>query len=361
MKRREAGFSLIEMLIGIAISVFVLAAAITFFLVSARQFKVQTKIVETNVEGILGLELLRRDLEGIGFGLPWNPPALAAYAERPSSSNPAEVAALNDSPNPPRAVLSIDNATTTVNRSDYLVIKSTRVGMDNAAGKWTTLDQAGNKRRWTPASENINDTDYVYVLAVGTADSNRRSLVDPGTPYTTFNSSDLTNLYAPVEVAVANIVYGVGRTQPVRPFNRADYHIIGENIPRHCAPGTGVLVKDVIEHNANGTVRERLPLLDCVADMQVLFGLDTNGDGAVELPFVSDITGLNAEQIRTQLAEVRVHILAQEGMQDNTYRTPTDFIFVGSDNVGSSFDVRGLRNFRWRNYSIVVKPQNLAR
>lgn len=358
MKRREEGFTLIEMLISIAISMFVLAAALTFFLISVKQYKVQTKIVETNVEGILGLELLRQDLESLGFGLPWNPSPLPgpAYTERPGHAV-AAISALDDTPNPPRAVVGIDNAAFTVNQSDYLVIKSARVGMGDAAGKWTTLKQSTVKRTWVPAGENIAANDYVIVLSVGTTDANRRSLVTSGTPYTQYNN---TNGFIPTEPFSANIVYGIDNVPPVRPFNRAEYYISNAGVPQRCAPNTGILVKAVVAHDASGSTPDLLPLLDCVADMQVVYGLDTNADGAVEPPWLSDISGMTAANIRTQLAEVRVHILAQEGERDVAYTTPTDNIFVGSEGQGRNFDVSGNRNYRWRVYSIVVKPKNLA-
>lgn len=357
MKRREEGFTLIEMLISIAISMFVLAAALTFFLISVKQYKVQTKIVETNVEGILGLELFRQDLESLGFGLPWNPSPLPgpAYTERPFET--VAIAALDDTPNPPRPVVGIDNAAFTVNQSDYLVIKSARVGMGDAAGKWTTLKQSTVKRTWVPAGENIAANDYVIVLSVGTTDANRRSLVTSGTPYTQYNN---TNGFIPTEPFSANIVYGIGDVLPVRPFNRAEYYISNAGVPQRCAPNTGILVKAVVAHDASGSTPDLLPLLDCVADMQVVYGLDTNADGAVEPPWLSDISGMTAANIRTQLAEVRVHILAQEGERDVAYTTPTDNIFVGSEGQGRDFDVSGNRNYRWRVYSIVVKPKNLA-
>jgi hypothetical protein len=67
-----------------------------------------------------------------------------------------------------------------------------------------------------------------------------------------------------------------------------------------------------------------------------------------------------AADIRAQLAEVRVYILAQQGQRDDSYRTPTDNIYVGLPGVGRNFDVSGYRNYRWKLYSIVVKPKNLA-
>ena len=147
---------------------------------------------------------------------------------------------------------------------------------------------------------------------------------------------------------------------PFRPFNRAEYYIDNTAVPQRCAPNTGVLVKAVVAHNASGTTPTLLPLIDCVADMQVVYGLDNNADGAVEA-WSSDISvGMTAADIRTQLAEVRVHLLAQEGQRDDSYTTPSNTIFVGSQGVGRNFDVSGYRNYRWKLYSIVVKPKNLA-
>jgi len=114
---------------------------------------------------------------------------------------------LNDSPNAPRAVLSVNDPGFTFNNSDYLVIKSARVGMSDAAGKWTTLTQANLKRSWTPNSENLVGDDYVIVLAVGSTDANRRSLVTSGTFYTQYTTAG-TSGFVPVEPYSANIVYG---------------------------------------------------------------------------------------------------------------------------------------------------------
>ena len=72
MRRRNAAFTLVELMIAMAIVMLVLYAAINFFIVSVRQYKVQAKITETNVEGILGLEFLRKTWRVWGSVLPWN-------------------------------------------------------------------------------------------------------------------------------------------------------------------------------------------------------------------------------------------------------------------------------------------------
>jgi prepilin-type N-terminal cleavage/methylation domain-containing protein len=366
LRRREAAFTLVELMIAMAIVMVVLYAAINFFIVSVRQYKVQTKITETNVEGVLGLELFRQDLESIGFGLPWN--NLGNYTEKTGNGS-----ALNDGNGiAPRAVLSIDSGGGfTVNNSDYLVIKSARVGMSNAAGKWTTLTQPGDKRTWSSAEENLEPTDYVIVLAVGSTVANRRSLVPhvaTGTFFTQFNN---TGGFVPVEPYSANIVYGIDNVIPARPFNRAEYYIANTDVPRRCAPNTGVLVKAVVD--AAGDTPTLLPLLDCVADMQVEYGLDTNADGFVDSWSPNAPAGMTAATIRAQLLEVRVHVLAQEGQRDDSYAYLSDNVSVGNENAaGRSFvftsfgfassgnTANNFRHYRWKVYNIVVKPNNLA-
>jgi len=353
MRRGESGFSLLELMIALVIVASVLAAASTFFIGTVRQYKVQTKITESNVEGVLGLELLRQDVESLGFGLPWN--NLAAYTER--SGVHASITALNGSPNAPRAVVSIPNATSTVslNNSDYLVIRSARVGMDNAAGKWTTLSSTNGKRNWGSQDDDLENADYVVVLDPGTVDSNRQSLV--GT--STFAG---TGGLVPTETFQTNIVYGIGAVAPVRPFNRADYYIADNAAyprPWHCASNTGVLVKGAIAHDGSGTAT-LFPLLDCVAEMKVVYGLDTDADPLTALVPSNDISGLTADAIRTQLKEVHIHIVAQVGQRDDSYTYPATSVSVGSGGFTDNVDVSGFRNYRWKVYNIVVRPKNLT-
>ena len=390
MKKREGGFSLIELVIAVAIVLVVLASAMSFFIISMKQFKTQTKITASGMEGIMGLELLRRDIEDMGFGLPWN--NLPAYTEANGNA-----AVLNDGPNiAPRAIVGMDNPGFTLNNSDYLAIKSAKVGVvavtgvgrTSPAGKWTHLGYTGNKRVWAPASENMVDSDHVIVLAVGSTDANRRWLVNPaGASYTTYNN---TAAYVPDEMRSTNIIYGIADSSTpmlVRPFNRADYYVSSTVglVPKHCAPGTGVLVKGLLSHDAAGTISE-LPLLDCVADMQVAYGLfDPVARQVIWSSELVSSTGveLTAAEIRDQLVEVRVSILAQEGQMDESFRYPNDIIFVGSMGVGRNFDINTLpeqihimgsahlqcsvcggnhkaRHYRWKVHNLAVRPLSLA-
>jgi prepilin-type N-terminal cleavage/methylation domain-containing protein len=368
----EAGFSLVELLITMVVFVLVIAAASQVFTGLLTQFKQQSKIAETNIEGIVGLEILRRDIEHAGYGLPWN--GLIAYSE--SSSNPFN---LNDATTgTPRAIISQNNVTTysapndIFNGSDYLVIKSLNVARNSACEKWTTLS-VGGPTTWTPDRENVNKKDdgatdnnikVIVISPGGTSASTLRSLISSGSAFSTTYGNITTSPWPPTNANETRIVYGLATSDvatPIRPFNRADYFIQrpATNMPSRCAPNTGILYKATMNHDTNGNYN-LLPLLDCVADMQVVYQRDTDGDGTIDNT-TDDISVLTAQQIREQVKEARVYILAHEGQRDVNYtHTPTT-IYVGDSSIGSghNFIIGTNVNYRWKLYTIVAKPDNL--
>lgn len=394
MIKREDGFSLVELMITMIVFVFFIAAASQVFTGLLTQFKQQSKIAETNIEGIVGLEILRQDIEHAGYGLPWNVEigwgALSNYLEAASvgcTPNPSD---FNDAPNmPPKGILSRNNASfsgcganSIFNGSDYLVIKAVNVGRNDACQKWTTLSAASPyTRTWTPAGENLENNDRVIVLRPGSTDADGRTLVvdtSSSTFFTTYNIVT-SSTWRPADASETRIVYGVDPDTDLRmPFNRADYYIwrnststATDEVPDRCAPNTGVLRKAVISQN-DGLRQNPLPLLDCVADIQVIYGLDLNNDGDFD-PFAGDgyseditTVPLTAQQIRAQVKQVRVYILSHEGQRDTTYTYPSSTIDLGGDvGLTNTFDLSArigdpeYKYYRWKLYTIVVTPHNL--
>ncbi len=355
MSRLQRGFTLIEVMISLVILALVMSAVSTFFLGSIRQFKVQSRVAQTGMDSLIGSELLRKDVEHAGHGLPWN--NIPAYADAASGI-------LSDSNLAPRGIVSVNGGG--LNGSDYLVIKAANVGMGEACKKWTTLRAGGAKRSWTTVpvnAENLEDSDRVIVLAPGSAEGNWRSLVVPAGWSTTF---DTTVAFEPANAAETRVIYGIGGAAgiPLRmPFNRADYTVSTANVPQRCAPGTGVLVKSVVKHS-DGTLDTPLPLIDCVASMQVQFDLDINGDGAVDplSGYENDLAGLTAAEIRDQVKQVRISLLAHEGVWDPKYTHSVSSISLGDvsvDLTDASFLGKG-RNYRWKVYTLSVTPQSLG-
>lgn len=360
MMKRETGFSLVELLIVIFILGFVLAAGSDMFVGLLRGYKQQSKITETSIEGIVGLELLRRDIESAGYGLPWI--VNTSYQEVEATN--ATAATYNDATtNPPRAIVSGDNlaAAGIVNGSDYLVIKAINVARNIACTKWTNLPSTGVPTPWIPATEELEDTDRVILISPGSTAANSRTLVSSGA---------FSAIKAMFSAQETRIIYGVDPANNLRmPFNRADYYVSTTvTIPGRCAPGTGVLVKAIVQQNGGGfRVADTLPLLDCVADMQVSYGLDRDGDGTIDDSAVvlNDLAAvpLTAQQIRAQLKQVRVYILSHEGQRDPGYMHQTSPMLVGeSAALGRNFVVSAIsnwQNYRWKVYTLVVTPINL--
>ena len=162
------------------------------------------------------------------------------------------------------------------------------------------------------------------------------------------------------------LAFGMGTTTPTMPFNRADYYVRippPDKVNPNCAPGTGILYKDVI-----GDAKSPYPLIDCVANMQVVFRLDTNTDGIPDPP-VNDISGLDAYKIKEQIKEVHIYILAHEGIKDKSYRSEIAnpaFTVGPSASLGTVVDLSALdgsstdawKRYRWITYKIVVKPKS---
>lgn len=390
MIQNQKGFTLVELIVTMTIFVLVIAAASSVFTGLLTQFKQQSKITETNIEGVVGLEILRHDLSSAGFGIPWHSSAswdtLANYTE--TSSDPR---GLDDAPNnAPRGIISENNASfaspdNIFNGADYLAIKAVNIANNEACTRWTTLKAApfstthpyDNPREWVPDQHNLIDSDYVIVVEPGTNDTNAKTLVTSGTAFYTTYANITSSPWPPLDDTETNLVYGITETgnAPRRPFNRADYFIttVDESgnsfVPERCAPKTGVLVKALMNHDATGTYMY-MPLLDCVADFQVVYGLDINDDGDFEDgvggdTYSDDISGLTEEDIRNQVKLLEVSVLAHEGQYDPTYTYPSNTINVQGQSgngrilnmstaIGSTWE-----NYRWKVYTIILRPLNL--
>ncbi len=405
--RKESGFSLVELIITMTVFVLAIAAATSIFVPMLSQFKQQSKMAESQVERLVGLDILRRDLEQAGYGLPWIIPAGVNYQETIADGatgwverdyndgppdNPARGAEMAGASNPPGAIRNGNNIAGTLNRSDVLIIKATSIATNDAASRWTYLTGAAGGghlvNMWGSSLEDLTNGDRVIVMIPMRGETNQRILVNSaGTFSVQFNAAGLPAAYAPSTERDVFLVYGVDPDTNLRmPFNRADYYVerpagAGEMPPR-CAQNTGILYKGIV-NQLNGQ-KTPIRLLDCVADIQLGFGWDVDEDGDFELQglypgstdqYLEDINVFTAQEIRERLKEVRVYILAQEGQRDSGFNfsgfssdggacaTCVEVGDVDDLNVGRYFDLQAVipdfEEYRWKVYTVIVKPANL--
>ncbi len=375
--QNDSAFSLIELLIYLAIVGILMGLVLSSFTLTVRRTAQQSGIAETKIETGIGLDLLRVDLENAGFGLPWDFQATPVPYFEP--------ALMNDNPNVPRAIISrdLDISTNGINNgSDRLVIRATNAIRGVSGQEWGYVGRLADHTVdvQSMSADAFTNTDAVIVIQPESSPDNYRRLVmEGGTYIKNPTPADLDKLAPPATPndpdGVRYLVYGLNDSKAIirRPFNRTDYYIVNTAavVPSHCAPGTGVLEKATLNQADDNF--SFMPIVDCVADFQVVYHLDTDGDGGWDSPPVeaNGLNGLSADQIRDQIKEVRCYILTHEGGLDQSYTYPNTTINVGemaADGVtllaGRNLDLSATiggnwANYRWKVVSMTVVPKNL--
>lgn len=414
---RQAGFTLVELLISMAVFIIIMVIAGNAFNKIVTQSSKYSKMEESNIEGVIGLEIMRHDLEQIGFGLPWGwskakntPPtelevSTISYLE--AATSPASL--LNDAPSGiPRAFASsavLGNFT-----SAYIALKGATLGRSKASQRWTYIpfhNYSASPRESRPVSFSSNNPSTGDKVIIVTSHFNNdeldhRLVVDPDANtifHQDFSASNMSSKFLPIDDLQTYMAYGIDDIAPRMPFNRTDFFIkvpsgTEGSLPSFCAPRTGVLYKATVNH-ADGKYTY-IPLLDCVADMQVVLGWDSSeggkagavdvysslpkADGSVECSVTSlkgDIEGVTGDSnkpgylkdskyLREHLKVIKVYILAQEGKIDPGYTSPVTNIEVGDRIAHGLYPTKtyslsdAQRHYRWKLYRIVARPKNLS-
>jgi prepilin-type N-terminal cleavage/methylation domain-containing protein len=163
----QAGFTLIELIIVMGIFIVAIMLSSDAFNRIASLSTQQIKSSESNIQGIVGLELMRADIEHAGYGLPWKMPFEANFEEsqvapnflakgiNPAFFNDINNIGVEEDNKAPRAFQSAPasfatadpdepaSADPSTDGRDYLVVKSTAIGMSNATKKWSYVEGTG--------------------------------------------------------------------------------------------------------------------------------------------------------------------------------------------------------------------------
>lgn len=368
MRSKKGGFSIIEMLITMALLGVIVAMNSQLLQSMIWGQRQQAALVSSQFETALGLEILRNDLSNAGFGLSDQlQSAPSSYSE--ASGNPAQQ--YNDAPNVPRALVHSNDVSafaTYLANSDYLVIKSPAVGMNSAAGKWTNIN-GSTVHVWNDLSlDMVTGTNYMIVVKPRSSLGGRSQLIvdsSSGAYALQYTTGALSAAFQPTNPGERYLAFGVTENSvPTMPFNRADYYVRQNLVNQDCATGTGTLIKATVDHTAGGGALTEFPLIECVASLQIIFRLDTNSDGVPDTT-VNNISGLDALSIKEQVKEVQAYILAHEGTLDRgfTYGGANPVTVGSTTALGASVDLTGFgganwNHYRWKLYTLIVKPKS---
>lgn len=355
---KQDGISVIELLITMTLVVIVLCLNTDTFGVIFKQSRQTNQAVGAQMDRTVGLEILRTDIEHAGYGLPWSFQNTITYQEASGTAS-----AYNDaSDGVPRALVSGNGVG--YRGSDYLVVKSPMVGMSDTSQRWTYIVGGQNPHLWG-SNDLANGTRVIVLSPQGTGGAYGKNLIMDSTAFfTTFNATSFPSTFSP-STGERYIIYGVDPDTALRmPFNRADYYVARPAaMPDGCAPNTGILYKTTVNHG-DGSLSAGMPLIDCVADMQIVYGLDTDSNGSIDSK-VNDISGMTASDIRTQIREVKVYILSHEGPVDSNFQYPNGTVTVGeSASLGRAFNLSAIgtnwQNYRWKVSTLVVRTRSLS-
>ncbi|WP_022670305.1 PilW family protein [Hippea alviniae] len=336
----KKGITLIELLVVIAILGIVLAITFKSYISILKIQTQQSGIASGNLNTDIALEVLRKDIEMAGFGLPRITNGSCSEAVSDSTYTP-DPSTLNTNCDPLAPFSLSDN--TGPNQSDVLAIRSSVAALNSSTEHWGYVSSNGYKE----LGKSGDVSDVVF------------NIIDPKSmeplQISPCKLSSLTLVGGKVY-----LVFGLGDKSVNMPFNRVDYFLYrpANGMPSRCSPNSYELYRATIDQSDGK--RNRQPIFDCVEDFQVVFGLDTNDNGTIDkwsssLP--SDLYDLDK-----QLKQLRVFIVYQEGKKD------PNFSFSGSISIGDS-DTGEIKKFtptgddvhyRWRMTELVVYPMNIT-
>ena len=327
----KKGLSLIELLVAIFIVGVILGAAYFTYIKLLKGFKSESENISTQIENLVGLDILRLDLEHVGYGIPNN--ETSSLISWNTSSKSLTL----------RSTLNNTNAFT----RGYLLLKCSSGSLNI---------------RYDGREDTSTSNKFVSILNATT-----RNFFDKGeigTGLVSPKTASCSNNQIYIAYPVRKVVYdNTSNGCSVGYCEQITYELSNSDLISRCNPNTSNLIRRVGTSTSGGE-----PILNCVADWTLTFDIDDNGNGIIEASEQNktDLHTLTSNaDIRSKLKAINVYILVQEGRYD------PDFTYNQAVNCSSSsgkcVNVNGVllglpsgfEHYRWKPLMIKVKPMDL--
>jgi prepilin-type N-terminal cleavage/methylation domain-containing protein len=348
----QKGVTLTELLVVLAIFSIVIAGVYAVYVTQVKHTTREHRVAESEMELDIIKNFMERDIAMAGYGL--------ADDYSPCTFAPTAVSATDGNP-------------------DILTLMGTALGsLSRGAQSWSyiTSDDISPPtfKTWGDAREDIQGGDRIIYIEPNT----KSLLTSGGCPDPTAWRFTYTPPPSSPTTVRGNLVYGLynysaGITEATQPYYAVRYYIGSGTSPSTCAGGTNSLLR--AESRTSAAPSSGDPVLDCVRDLQVAFGLDTNDDGDIDCwdnGGTRTATYTDIRDFRKRLKQVRVYMLVQIGRRDpdrEVYTAGVDDTFrvgdaslVACDGGTVGWDVTltaEQRWYRWRVVSLSITPRNL--
>lgn len=357
LKPSQQGFSLVELLVTTAIFSILLAGVFGAYFSQLKHSTAEYTKAESEIELSIAKRIVEQDLMMAGYGLADD------YNGVVDNATGSVFTA-----NHPVAVKFGDAAG--VGGSDVLFLKGTALGMNNRASQgWSYVKSvapaAPELVSWGDPREQVSDDDRIILV-----DPSTKQLLKDGANNWLFKYTDsggVTDIKTTAGVSFAavgtnSLAYGLYKSNThdavARPFYTVRYYLGGTK-PQNCATGTGSLLRG---ESISSETPVGNPLMSCVLDMQVGFGLDTTDSGNIDTLTDTQATlnNLSREQMNDQLKRIKMYLLVQSGNRDSEYTYPLDKVWVGEGLIGREISLTDeQRKYHWRLVSLSVQPRNV--
>ena len=262
------GVTLVELLIALTIFSVVMAVVYSLYANQVKHSTREYKLAEHEMEFGIAKNILERDIMLAGYGIADN------YGFLPY--DPLPIAASD-----------VSFQTT----FDSISLRGTAVGIFSRTSQgWSYIKDNGPPvtfQTWSDSRENIAAGDRVIYMHPAT----RELLTDGTTAIFTFPAS-------PSGAEKGTLLYGIHSDSAVLPYITAEY-VIGGTPPPVCASGSKNLLRAESRNSDPPLPGNREPILNCVLDFQVAFGLDS---GFEEDGLIDDASILQFEKFEDAVA-----------------------------------------------------------
>ena len=371
--RRQAGFTLVELLVAVAISL-VLTLAITLMLVRYEgSRRTLTSTNDSSIGGAYVAYLLDRSVRsaGSGFTQSWKDSfgcqllvARSGTTKLPrSTAFPAPFASI---PQTVRLAPVVVHAGAGTNGSDVLAVQTGASGLGESALRVLTASATASQLR-VPTTIGMRDGDLALVFQ-----NNTECLMEQVSSGFVGSASDLLTFGGTYATAQQNTT----RLQDMGATALAYVAPIGNvtgNLPQFQLLGVGpnatLVAHDMLQLDGTDTVTA---LADGVDDLRVLYGVDTNDDGRIDSwqspassPWDAASLLSGSAAARTNLSRIialRIGFMVRTSSPERTAVSPSSltlFADLGNTLQVSRTLTSAEQRMRWRTVELTVPLRNV--